>query len=82
MNERFGAVHKLWLFASKTGTARLFESKIPRARPLFEPASPVPIVNWIQLAYSRESGDAITHGRHAQTDLVGRDRVVPITNLA
>ena len=38
-------------------------------------------VNSIQLAYSRELGDAIAHGRHAQTDLVGRDRVVPIKNF-
>ena len=41
MNEQCGAVQKLWLFASKTGTARLFKSKIPRARPSFEPASPL-----------------------------------------
>ena len=43
MNERFGAVQKLWLFASKTApkSARLFESKIPRGRPSFEPASPL-----------------------------------------
>ena len=27
MNARFGAVQKLWLFASKTRTARLFEFK-------------------------------------------------------
>ena len=27
MNERYGAVQKLWLFASKTRTARLFEFK-------------------------------------------------------
>ena len=33
MNERFGAVRKLWLFTSKTRTAHLFELKIPRARP-------------------------------------------------
>ena len=40
-NERFGAMQKLLLFASKTGTEHLFESKIPRARPSFEPPSPL-----------------------------------------
>ena len=38
-------------------------------------------VNSVPLAYSRELGDAISHGRHAQTDLAGRDRVVPIKNF-
>jgi hypothetical protein len=31
----------------------------------------VPTVNSIQLAYSRESGDACAYGRHPQTDLAG-----------
>jgi hypothetical protein len=39
---------------------------------------PVATVNSIQLAYSRESGDARAYGRHPQTDLVGGHRLVPI----
>jgi len=41
-------------------------------------SDPVPTVNSIRLACSRESGDASTHGRHARTDLVGGHRAVPI----
>jgi hypothetical protein len=44
--------------------------------------SPVATVNPIQLAYSRESGDARAYGRHSQTDLVGGHRVVPIKIVA
>jgi hypothetical protein len=55
------------------------DGKAPWA-PKIQP-KPVLTVNSIQLACFRESGDAITHGRHAQTDLVGRDRVVPIKNF-
>jgi hypothetical protein len=40
----------------------------------------VATVNSIQLAYSRESGDARAYGRHPQTDLVGGHRVVLITS--
>ena len=39
-------------------------------------------VNPIRLAQSRESGDAPCHGGHAQTDLVGGDRALPITSVA
>jgi hypothetical protein len=43
---------------------------------------PVPTVNFILLAQSRESGDAPSHGRYAQTDLVGSHRAVPIKGFA
>jgi hypothetical protein len=39
-------------------------------------------VNSIQLAYSRESGDACAYGRHPQTDLVGGHLVVSIKSFA
>jgi len=42
----------------------------------------VPIVNSIQLALRRESVDALSHGRHAQTGLVGGRRIVPIKSFA
>ena len=42
----------------------------------------VPTVNSIRLALWRESVDALSHGRHAQTDLVGSRRVVPIKSFA
>lgn len=42
----------------------------------------VPTVNSIRLARNRESGDACSHGRHAQTDLVGSHRAVPIKSFA
>ena len=42
----------------------------------------VPTVNSIRLAQSRESDDASTYGRFAQTDLVGGHRAVPITSLS
>jgi hypothetical protein len=44
--------------------------------------APVPTVNSIRLALRRESDDALPHGRHAQTDLVGGDRAVPIKSFA
>jgi hypothetical protein len=42
---------------------------------------PVPIVNSIRLAYSRELGDACAYGRHPQTDLVGGKLVVSIKSF-
>ena len=64
MNELFGAMQKLWLFASKTETARLFELKLPRARPSFEPASPLrsPQLKSVHArpAPSKESGSAVS----------------------
>jgi hypothetical protein len=42
----------------------------------------VPTVNSIRLARNRESGDACSHGRHAQTDLLGSHRAVPIKSFA
>ena len=42
----------------------------------------VPTVNSIRLAYSCESGDAPSHGRYAQTDLVGSHWAVPIKGFA
>jgi hypothetical protein len=42
----------------------------------------VSTVNSIRLAYSRESGDAWSHGRYAQTDLLGSHRAVPIKGFA
>jgi phosphoenolpyruvate synthase/pyruvate phosphate dikinase len=42
----------------------------------------VPTVNSIRLALQRESDDALSHGRHAQTDLVGSHRAVPIESFA
>jgi hypothetical protein len=41
-----------------------------------------PTVNSIRLARNRESGDACSHGRNAQTDLVGSHRAVPIKSFA
>jgi len=41
----------------------------------------VATVNSIQLAYSRESGDAGAYGRHPQTYLVGGHRVVPMAGV-
>ena len=38
----------------------------------------MPIVNSIQLAYSRESRDASSHERRAQTDLVDSHRAVQV----
>jgi hypothetical protein len=38
----------------------------------------VATANFILLTPSRESGDVCTHGRHAQTDLVGGHQAVPI----
>jgi hypothetical protein len=49
---------------------------------MFENMGPVSTVNSIQLAYSRESGDACAYGRHPQTDLVGSHRAVPIKIFA
>jgi hypothetical protein len=46
------------------------------------PGVPVLTVNPMRLAYSRESGDASPHGRHAQTDRVGSYQVVPIKGFA
>ena len=43
---------------------------------------PMPTANFILLAQRRESGDACTHGRCAQTDLVDSHRAVPITSFA
>jgi ubiquinone biosynthesis protein len=42
----------------------------------------VPTVNSIRLALRRESVETLFHGRHAQADLVGSHRVVPIKSFA
>src|SRR5471032_3045426 len=42
-----------------------------------EALAPLPTVNSNRLALRRESDDALSHGRHAQTDLVGSHRAVP-----
>ncbi len=44
--------------------------------------NPVPTVKSIRLAFGRESGDALSHGGHVQTDLVGIHRAVPIKSFA
>ncbi|MGA2794826.1 MAG: adenylate/guanylate cyclase domain-containing protein, partial [Roseiarcus sp.] len=46
--------------------------------PVASNSAAVPIVNSIRLALRRESDDALSHGRHAQADLVGSHRVVPV----
>ena len=42
----------------------------------------VPAVNSIWLEYCCESGNAPSHGRHDQADLVGGDRPFPVESFA
>ena len=53
-----------------------------RRRFVYKGNPPVSTVNSIRLASSRESGDASSHWRYAQADLVGSHRAVPIKSCA
>jgi hypothetical protein len=46
------------------------------------PSNTVSTANSVRLAYRRETGEASSHGRYAQTDLMGSHRAVPIKGFA
>jgi hypothetical protein len=60
-----------------TAIAMLWRYRDDRAGP-----RAVPTANSVRLALWRESVDALCHGRHAQVDLVGGHRIVPIKSFA